>query len=75
MCHFSNLPRGEFLWAPCGLTYSDVGGIKEGAMASSEMLVAQGRRLGGLTARVVGSSSGIQIHNDGLPPGPNASRA
>ena len=55
---------------------SDVGGIKEGAMAFPEMLVARGRRLGGLVrARVVGSSSGIQIHNDGLPPGPNASRA
>ena len=45
-------------------------------MASPEMFVARGRRLGGLRARVVGSLSSIQIHNiDGLPPGPNASRA
>jgi hypothetical protein len=55
---------------------NDVGGINEGVMASPGMLVAQGRRLGGLKARIIGSSSGIQIHNkDGLPPGPNASRA
>ena len=55
---------------------NDMNGIKEGVMASLEMLVARGRRLGGLRARVVGSSSNIQIrNNDGLPPGPIASRA
>ena len=55
---------------------NDINGIKEGVLASPEMLVARGRRLGGLRACIVGSSSNIQIHNiDGLPPGPNASRA
>ena len=33
----------------------DMGGIKEGVMASPEMLVARGCRLGGLRACVVGS--------------------
>jgi hypothetical protein len=55
---------------------NDVNGINEGVMASPEMLVARGRPLGGLRARVVGNSSNIQIRNiDGLPPGPNAARA
>ena len=50
---------------------NDMGGIKEGAMASPEMLVARGRHLGSLRAYVVGSSSDIQIHIiDGLPPSP-----
>ena len=49
--------------------------INEGAMASPKMLVAQGCRLGGLRARVVGSLNDLQIHSiDGLPLGPNASR-
>lgn len=40
------------------------------------MLVARSQHLGGLRARVVGSPSGIQSHNnDGLPPRPNATRA
>ena len=55
---------------------NDINGIKEGVLASPEMLVARGRRLGGLRACIVGSSSNIQIRNiDGLSPGPNASRA
>ena len=38
---------------------NDMNGINEGVMASPEMLVTRGRRLGGLKARVVGSSSNI----------------
>ena len=54
---------------------NNVNGINEGVMASPEMLVARGRPLGGLRARVVGNSSNMQIrNNDGLPPGPNAAR-
>ena len=45
-------------------------------MVSPKMLVAWGCHLGSLKAHVVGDSSNIQIHNiDGLPSGPNASRA
>lgn len=40
---------------------NDMNEIKEGVMASSEMLVARGWRLGGLNARVVGNSNNIQI--------------
>ena len=47
---------------------NDMNEINEGVMASPEMLIARGRQLGDLRARVVGSSSNIQIHNiDGLP--------
>lgn len=51
-------------------------GIGEGAMVSPKMLVARSHHLGGLRARVVGSSSGTQSHNeDGLPLVLNAARA
>lgn len=51
-------------------------GIEEGAMVSPKMLVARSHHLGGLRARVVGSSSGTQSHNDdGLPLGLNATKA
>ena len=55
---------------------NDVNGINEGIIPSLKMLVARGRRLGGLRARVVGSSRNIQIRNmDGLFPGPKITRA
>lgn len=45
-------------------------------MASPEMLVAGSQRLGGLRTRVMGSYSGTLYHdNDGLPHGPNATKA
>lgn len=51
-------------------------GIGEEAMASPEMLVVRRQHLGGLRARMVGSSSRVQAHNnDGLPLGPNVTRA
>lgn len=45
-------------------------------MVSPKMLVARSQYLGGLRARMVGSSSRTQSHNDdGLPPRPNAAMA
>lgn len=58
------------------VTFNEMCGIREDAMVSPKILVARSEHLSDPRAWIVGSPSRTQSsNNDGLPHGPNATRA